>query len=250
MVSRVAYITLNRPEKRNALNDEMVVLLHQAFEQAGIDKEVKVIVLKAAGNVFSAGADLDYIQRLQKNSYNDNLQDSSKLKDLFQLIYGNNKVVIAQVQGHAIAGGCGLAAVCDFVFTQPYAKFGYTEVHIGFVPAIVMVFLLRRIGAGAARDLLLSGRLVKAEEALVMGLVNKVLPEQRLEEEVNLFAQKIIVENSTQSMQRTKSMLAKIQEMEFEEALKFAADQNAQARDTEDCRKGIKAFLDKVPIKW
>ena len=115
--------------------------------------EAKVIVLKAAGKVFSAGADLDYLQGLQKNTYEENLLDSNSLKDLFQMIYTHDKVVIAQVQGHAIAGGCGLASVCDFVFTQPEAKFGYTEVHIGFVPAIVMVFLLRRLGEGKSREL-------------------------------------------------------------------------------------------------
>jgi methylglutaconyl-CoA hydratase len=246
----IAYITLNRPSKRNALNDEMVTLLKKAFVRASEDLDSKVIVLKAEGRVFSAGVDLDYIQRLQKNTFEENLSDSTKLKELFQIIYTHDKVVIAQVQGHAIAGGCGLATVCDFVIAQPEAKFGYTEVHIGFVPAIVMVYLLRRLGEGAARELLISGRLIDANQALKWGLVNQVVSADGLEQAVTAFAQKLVSENSAQSMQRTKAMIARVQEMELEEALDYAADQNARARNTEDCKQGIKAFLDKVPIKW
>ena len=172
------------------------------------------------------------------------------LWELFQIIYTHDKVVIAQVQGHAIAGGCGLATVCDFVIAQPEAKFGYTEVHIGFVPAIVMVYLLRRLGEGAARELLISGRLIDANQALKWGLVNQVVSADGLEQAVTAFAQKLVSENSAQSMQRTKAMIARVQEMVLEEALDYAADQNARARNTEDCKQGIKAFLDKVPIKW
>ncbi len=247
---RIASITLNRPEKRNALNDELIKLLNQAFIQAGEDPEAKIIVLKAKGRVFSAGADLEYIQRLQKNTFKENLSDSNKLKELFQLIYTHDKVVIAQVQGHAIAGGCGLATVCDFVIAHQEAKFGYSEVHIGFVPAIVMVYLLRRLGEGAARELLISGRMIDANEALKWGLVNQVVSSDELESTVAAFAQRLVLENSAQSMKRTKAMIARVQEMPLEEALDFAAEQNARARSTEDCRHGIKAFLDKVPIKW
>ena len=247
---RVAFITLNRSEKRNALNDQMVHLLAGSFERAGKDHQVKVIVLKANGKVFSAGADLQYLQQLQKNSYEENLDDSRKLKDLFHSIYTNPKVVIAQVQGHAIAGGCGLATVCDFVFAQPEAKFGYSEVHIGFVPAIVMIYLLRRLGEGNARDLLLSGRLIDAGQALQWGLINKVVPSESLEQQVMDFAQKLISENSSQSMERVKAMIAGVQHLPVEAALNFAVEQNAKARETDDCRQGIRAFLDKKAIKW
>lgn len=247
---RIAYITLNRPEKRNALNDEMIKLLKQAFVQASEDPEAKVIVLRAAGKVFSAGADLEYLQRLQKNTFEENLWDSNRLKELFQMIYTHNKVVIAQVQGHAIAGGCGLATVCDFVIAQPAARFGYSEVHIGFVPAIVMVYLLRRLGEGAARELLISGRMIDASEALKWGLVNQVVALDGLEQTVYVFAQKLVSENSAESMKRTKAMIARVQDMTLAKALDFAADQNARARSTEDCQQGIKAFLDKLPIKW
>ena len=248
--NRVAYITLNRPEKRNAMNRELVDLLSGAFTKASEDQEAKVIVLKANGKVFSAGADLGYLQQLQHNTYNDNLLDSNSLKGLFQQVYTHNKSVIAQVQGHAIAGGCGLATVCDFTITQPEAKFGYSEVRIGFVPAIVMVYLLRRVGEGRARELLVSGNLISADQAANWGLVNQVVPAEELESHVNEFAQSLVRNNSFESMQRTKAMIAQVQEMRLEDALDFAADHNARARSTEDCKRGIKAFLDKEPLEW
>lgn len=247
---RIAYITLNRPGKRNALNDEMVKLLKKAFVQASVDPEAKVIVLRAEGKVFSAGADLEYLQQLQTNTFEENLWDSNRLRELFQMIYTHDKVVVAQVQGHAIAGGCGLATVCDFVIAQKEAMFGYSEVHIGFVPAIVMVYLLRRIGEGAARDLLLSGQLIDADKALILGLVNQVVSADKLEQRVKEFTQMLVSENSAQSMQRTKAMIGRVQDLALGAALDFAADQNARARSTKDCQQGITAFLDKVPIKW
>jgi len=145
---RVGYISLNRPEKRNALSYEMVTELKQAFNNAEEDESCKVIILQAEGKVFCAGADLAYLQQLQNNTYEENLEDSTHLMELFKQIYTSSKIVIAKVHGHAIAGGCGLATVCDFSFTVPEAKFGYTEVKIGFIPAIVKVFLLRKIGEG------------------------------------------------------------------------------------------------------
>src|SRR5688500_4382084 len=164
-------IILNRPDKRNALNSEFVAELTQAFKQAAGDDAVRVIVLKAEGSVFSAGADLAYLQQLQANTFEENLADSSALKDLFILMYEHPKLIIAQVDGHAIAGGCGLVTVCDFVYAVPDAMFGYTEVRIGFIPAIVMFFLMRKVGEAKARSLLLTGKLIKAEAFKEIGIV-------------------------------------------------------------------------------
>ncbi len=247
---RIGYITLNRPEKRNALSPEMVSELKLAFQKAESDDLVKVIVLRANGESFCAGADLAYLQNLQKFSYEENLADSQHLKELFLQIYTLRKVVIAQVQGFALAGGCGLATVCDFVYTVPDAKFGYTEVKIGFVPAIVMVFLLRKIGEAHAKELLLTGNLITADEARVMGLVNKVVFKELLEKEVESLATQLINTTSAQSLTLTKKMIAEVQQMNLEEALNFASQQNAHARNTEDCKKGIDAFLSKQPLKW
>jgi methylglutaconyl-CoA hydratase len=247
---RVGYITLARAEKRNALNAEVVTELKRAFTAAEDDEACKVIVLRAEGKVFCAGADLEYLQRLQQYDYHDNLADSTHLMELFRLIYTLKKVVIAQVHGHAIAGGCGLAAICDFAFTVPDAKFGYTEVKIGFIPAIVKVFLLRKIGEARAKQLLLTGDLISAEEAQAYSLVNYVVPAEELEDKVFSFAQKLCKENSRQSMEVTKEMIARVQEMSLEDGLQYAAEMNAVARGSEDCQRGIDAFLNKQALTW
>lgn len=248
--SRVGTITLNRPEKRNALNAQVVSELKNAFTHAEKDDSAKVIVLAAEGDAFCAGADLAYLQELQKNTFVENLADSNHLKELFHQIYTHPKVVIAKVQGHAIAGGSGLATVCDFSFTVPEAMFGYTEVRIGFIPAIVMVFLLRKIGEGKSKELLLSGELINAEKAVSMGLINKVVGVESLNVEVSKFAQTLVKKNSGQSMTFTKRMIAEVQELGLEEGLELAAKQNATARASEDCQKGIGAFLNKEKPSW
>ncbi|HEY5826149.1 MAG TPA: enoyl-CoA hydratase-related protein [Cyclobacteriaceae bacterium] len=247
---RIGYITLNRPEKRNALSFELISELKIAFTQAESDPLVKVIVLTANGDSFCAGADLAYLQNLQQFSYEQNLDDSNHLKELFYQIYTLKKVVIAQIQGHALAGGCGLATVCDFAFAVPEAKLGYTEVKIGFIPAIVMIFLIRKIGEQKAKHLLLSGELITAEVAERWNLINQVVSKDQLESTVYSFAQKLIKNNSSQSMEVTKQMIAEVQSLPLEEALQHASRMNAQARGTEDCKKGIAAFLNKQELQW
>jgi methylglutaconyl-CoA hydratase len=247
---RIGYITLNRPEKRNALSFELVSELKALFNQAENDSSVKVIILKAHGDAFCSGADLGFLQQLQNFSYEENLTDSRHLKDLFLQIYTLKKIVIAQVQGHALAGGCGLATVCDFTFVVPEAKLGYTEVRIGFIPAIVMVFLLRKIGEQKAKQMLLIGELITAETAMNLGLINQVIKKEMLEATVFEFAQKLIKNNSSQSMELTKKMIATVQSLSLEEALDHATQQNALARATEDCKKGIDSFLNKKELSW
>jgi methylglutaconyl-CoA hydratase len=247
---RVCYLTLNRPEKRNALNQELVAELTSAFDKAESDADVKVVVLKAHGESFCAGADLAYLQQLQNFSFEQNLEDSRQLKNLFLKIYQLKKVVIAQVQGHALAGGCGLATVCDFTFAVPQAKFGYTEVKIGFIPALVSVFLIRKIGEHKAKHLLLTGEVIKAPEALTRGLINQVVEAEELEQTVFEFATHLIRSNSAQSMQLTKQLIANVQSLSLQDGLEQAAVMNAHARATEDCKTGIAAFLNKKELKW
>lgn len=248
--NRIATITLNRPEKRNALNEAVVRGLRGAFARAETDTEAKVIVLKATGKVFCAGADLEYLRQLQQNTFRDNLKDSDNLKSLLLQIYRHPKLVIAQVHGHAIAGGCGLVSVCDFVYTVPEAGFGYTEVKIGFLPAIVMKFLLLRIGEGRTKELLLSGEWIDADRAMEIGLVNKVVDAKVLENEVRSFALNICNENSAQSIKNTKEMMANMHGMNLDDALDYAVKKNAEARSTEDFQRGITAFLEKKPLVW
>ena len=248
--NRIGYITLNRPEKRNALSHELVSELKACFAKAEQDEHAKIIVLKANGEAFCAGADLGYLQKLQSFSFEENVADSNHLKELLLQIYQLKKVVIAQVQGHALAGGCGLATICDFVFAVPEAKFGYTEVKIGFIPALVSVFLVKKIGEQKAKHLLLSGELVQGQSAVEMGLVSFLVSKNELEKSVEAFGLKMIRNNSGQSMELTKRLIADVQSMKLETALDHAAQQNAKARATEDCKKGIAAFLDKVELKW
>ncbi|MBL6876083.1 MAG: enoyl-CoA hydratase/isomerase family protein [Chitinophagales bacterium] len=246
----IAYIMLNRPEKRNAFNEDLVNELKKAFKDAEIDKEVRGVVLGGRGKVFSAGADLSYLQSLQKNTYEENLDDSNKLKDLYQHIYTYSKVVVAMVEGHAIAGGAGLATVCDFTFATPDALFGYTEVKIGFIPAIVMVFLLRKIGEGKAKELLLTGQLVDAETAYKIGLLYAVESKTTIQSRVHDFITGLVKSSSSQSIASTKEMMNKVQSMTIEDAFNYAAVMNAKGRDSEDCKKGIQAFLNKEEITW
>lgn len=247
---RVGYITLNRPEKRNALSYEMVSEIKLAFMNAEADKDCKVIVIKGSGEAFCAGADLAYLQQLQTNTFDENLADSQHLMELFQFIYHSHKVVISQVNGPALAGGCGLASVCDFSFATPESTFGYTEVKIGFVPAIVMVFLVRKVGEKNAREMLLTGDVFKAEKALQYGLINQIAEANLLEETVFNFAQKLCKQTSAQSLGLVKEMLAKVQSMDVNAALEYAAQTNALARATHDCKRGIAAFLNKEKLSW
>lgn len=250
VVERVGYISLNRPEKRNALSYEMVSELKLAFMNAEADSNCKVIVIKGNGEAFCSGADLAYLQQLQKNSFDENLADSRHLMELFQFIYHSNKVVIAQVNGPALAGGCGLATVCDFCFATPQSTFGYTEVKIGFVPAIVMVFLVRKIAEKLARELLLTGDVFNAEKALKYNLINEIVEPENLQETVFKFAQKLCKQTSAQSLDLVKKMLANVQSMDINDALEYAAQTNAKARAADDCKRGIAAFLNKEKLSW
>ncbi|MCE7054505.1 enoyl-CoA hydratase-related protein [Algoriphagus sp. AGSA1] len=247
---RIGYITLNRPEKRNALSPELIAGLQRSFEGMNENDEVKIIVLRANGKAFCAGADLTYLQQLQNFSYGENLDDSRRLMSLFNLIYSMPKVVIAQIQGHALAGGCGLATVCDFAFAVPDALFGYTEVRIGFVPALVSVFLQEQIGAAKTQELLLSGEFISASKAAELGLITGVEPEEFLEKYVREFAAKLINQNSGFSMGKTKTLLRELNQENRKKALQLAAEVNASARAHDDCKKGIASFLNKTSPDW
>jgi methylglutaconyl-CoA hydratase len=247
---RIGFITLNRPEKRNALGPELIAGLHTAFESMNASEEVKVIVLRSTGKAFCAGADLAYLQQLQDFSYEENLADSRRLMELFNLIYCLPKVVIAEIQGHALAGGCGLATVCDFAFSVPDALFGYTEVRIGFVPALVSVFLTEQIGAAKTQELLLSGEFISSAKAAELGLITGVETAEFLSKSVQEFAAKLITQNSAFSMSKTKTLLRQLNEVERRKSLDLAAETNALARAHEDCKKGIAAFLSKTSPDW
>lgn len=247
---RIAEITLNRPEKRNALNPKLIEELTNAFVKAQNDDSVKVIVLKANGDVFSAGADLAYMQQLQNFSYEENIQDSAALKNLFETIRTLPKVVIAQVEGHAIAGGCGLATICDIVFAVPEAKFGYTEVKLGFVPAIVSCYLVQKVGETLAKKLLLSGDLFSSEEALKYNLIAYVTKAEEINQIVREYALNLSNNASGNSLALTKQLINQTTSTWLDNCLENAIKVNAKTRESDDFRKGIASFLAKEKINW
>lgn len=250
VVDRIATITLNRPEKRNALNPELIALLTAFLIQAGNNKQVKVIILKANGQAFSAGADLAYLQQLQQNSYEENLADSNHLKTLFTTILYLPKVVIAQVEGHAIAGGCGLATVCDVIFAVPEANFGYSEVKLGFVPAIVSCLLMRKTSETIAKHILLTGELFSADIALKYNLITFVTKREEVTQRVNEFALDLCNNTSSNALNVTKQLINETTYAGLEESLALAVQINAKVRESDDFKKGIASFLNKEKIKW
>ena len=246
----VLTLRLDRPDKRNALSGELVGLLTQRLDEAAGDDSVRVVVLTGSGRAFSAGADLGAIQTLRDASAEANLADSDRLARLFETIYRSPKPVVAKVNGHAIAGGAGLAAVCDLSLVAEGANIGFTETRIGFVPAIVAVFVTRKLGEAAARDLLLRGHLVDAAEAARLGLVTRVVAPDALDAECDALCSELARETSGSAVALTKRLLADVQGMGLAEGLSYASRLNALARATDDCRAGVDAFLGKTDPPW
>ncbi|TKC10023.1 enoyl-CoA hydratase/isomerase family protein [Pedobacter polaris] len=247
---RIASITLNRVDKRNALNPDLIAQLTDYLLKASEDEEVKVIVLKANGGTFSAGADLAYLQQLQQNTYEENLADSNNLKKLFTTICYLPKIVIAQVEGHAIAGGCGLATVCDIIFAVPEANFGYTEVKLGFVPAIVSCFLMRKTSETVAKKILLTGELFSAEDALKYNLITFVTKKEDIAQRVKDFALDLCNNASASALMVTKQLINQTTYPLLEKSLDMAVQINARVRESDDFKKGVASFLNKEKTKW
>ncbi len=238
-------MTLNRPDKRNALNPQMVTELTETLIAAETDKKCRALLLRGEGAAFCAGMDLDVLAHLALQPYEINLEDSRRLGEMFRRVWAHPKPTIAVVAGPAIAGGCGLATMCDITLATPESVFGFTEVRIGLVPAIVGVFLPRIIGEKRARDLLLTGRLISASEACELGLVTELVPADRIELRAREIAAQFAA-NSPQALAVTKRLRGAIPAGELEQAC--AA--NAAARYTDDCREGLRAFLEKRKPNW
>src|SRR5271154_3733198 len=246
--SGVATITLNRPDKRNAISFELIDdLLHALDEVAKSD--AIVLILTGAGTAFSSGMDLDNLKSLLGRTPEQNLKDSQTMVQLFRSLYEFPKVTIAAVNGAAIAGGTGLALLCDFTLAVPEAKFGYTEVRIGFVPAIVSTFLLRQVGEKQARDLLLTGRIFGADEAARMALINEIVAPENLMTRARELAA-LLMENSPASLRATKQLLSDHARGEINAQIEAAVRENAAIRTTADFREGIASFLEKRKPVW
>jgi len=244
----IATITLNRPDKRNAISFDLIDDLLQAFDEVTTADAI-ILIIAGAGKAFCSGMDLDNLKSLLGRSAEQNIEDSRKMVRLFRSLYEFPKVTIAAVNGAAIAGGTGLALLCDFTLAVPDAKFGYTEVRIGFVPAIVSTFLLRQVGEKQARDLLLTGRIFGAEEAKGMGLINEIVPAENLLSRARELARQLI-DNSPASLRATKQLLTDHARAELDLQIDAAVRENAAIRSTADFREGISSFLEKRKPVW
>ena len=239
----IATLTLNRPEKRNALHPTMVAQIKSTIEEISDDKETKALIITGEGSAFCAGADLDYLVSSQKYSSIENENDSETLAEMFLSIYKLSIPTIAAVNGPAIAGGCGLASVCDFIVADTNkAKFGYTEVKIGFIPAIVSIFLIRKIGERNAKKLVLTGDTVDSKQALSLGLADYIA-ENVMKESIALVNK--LLSNSLTSYSLTKQMIQNISAMSIDDAVNYCVRLNTISRSSEDFKERIKKFLNK-----
>jgi methylglutaconyl-CoA hydratase len=241
-------ITLNRPEKRNAITTQMIADLQSALD--AIEKtNTRVVIITGAGKAFCAGIDLELLQAIAQQTPAENQDDSRRIAKMFRKIWSYSRPMIAAVNGHALAGGCGIATLCDFTLSVPEAKFGYTEVKIGFLPAIVSVFLSRQIGEKRCRDLLLTGRLVEASEAKELGLVNEIVSSERLVDRAHELAADLLAA-SPSSITRAKHLLVSAAAAGVDHDLERAVLESARVRCTPDFKEGLAAFLEKRKPIW
>ncbi len=244
----LALITLNRPDKRNAISYELIDDILRALQEVE-QSPAQILILTGAGKAFCSGMDLDNLRTITGRTEADNLADSGTMARLFRSLFEFPKVTIAAVNGPAIAGGCGLATLCDFTLASSEAKFGYTEVRIGFVPAIVSTFLLRQVGEKHARDLLLTGRIIGAEEAFRIGLVNQIVAPEKLLESARELAASLLA-NSPASLLATKRLLKRYAADDLDGQIAAAVQENASIRQTADFREGVSSFLEKRSPRW
>ncbi len=240
----VLTLTLNRPEKRNALNGALVIALEDGLARAAADDDVRVVAVRGAGKDFCAGADLAELERISTMSDEENLADARSLGALFTSMRALGKPIVAVVQGRALAGGCGLATACDLVLAHEGAEMGYPEVHLGFVPAMVMAILVRKVGEGRAFDLVARGNRVAATEARTLGLVNHVLAADRFDEDAGAFLADLATRPAS-ALALTKRLLYELSDLGFEAGIERGAQVNVEARRTEACRAGLRRFLDR-----
>jgi methylglutaconyl-CoA hydratase len=240
----VARLTLNRPDKRNALNAAVIAALKENLRRASEDERVRVIVIAGAGKDFCAGADLAALQHLSQASVDENLEDARSLFELFILIREIPVPVVAAVTGRALAGGAGLASACDLVLASASARFGYPEVKIGFVPAMVMAILRRNVSEKRAFELVTRGAEISAEEAHAFGLVNRIFADESFESEVATYVSEF-EKLSRSAVSLTKTLLYQMDGLSFSAALQTGADVNVIARLTKDCQERVARFLSK-----
>ncbi len=240
----IARITLNRPDKRNALDGELVAQLRTAIDTAGDDPQVRAVLVSGAGKDFCSGADLAAVAQVAEAGVLDNIADARRMADVFLAMRRSTKPVVAAVHGRALAGGCGLATACDIVLASESAQFGYPEVNVGFIPAMVMALLRRSVSEKAAFALVVTGDVVSAARACELGLVHAVYSDSLFDEQVSVFVNKLAAKPATAVM-LTKQLLYRADALSFEAALEAGVEMNAIARMTGDFKQGVARFLKK-----
>jgi methylglutaconyl-CoA hydratase len=244
----LAFVTLNRPDKRNAISYDLIAELLGVLAEVR-DSPASILILTGAGKAFCSGMDLDNLRAITTRSEQENVADSQAMARMFRTLYEFPKVTIAAVNGAAIAGGCGLATLCDFTLASSEARFGYTEVRIGFIPAIVSAFLIRQVGEKQARDLLLTGRIINAEEAYRIGLATEMVPPEQLMQRARVLAADLL-QNSPASLLATKRLLSNYSVAPLNGQLDAAIQENARIRTTDDFGEGVSSFLEKRKPNW
>lgn len=240
----IARITLNRPEKRNALNDELIAGIKSGLHAAAVEPSVRAVVISGAGKDFCSGADLSALQKISEATITENAADARSMMELFTLMRELPIPVIAAVRGRALAGGCGLASAADLVLAAESARFGYPEVKLGFVPAMVMAILKRNVSEKQAFELLTRGGEISARRAYEVGLVNQVFADEAFETEVQAYVN-VFEKMSGSAVALSKALLYQIDGVVFREAIETGADVNVIARLSKDCQQGIAKFLEK-----
>jgi len=245
----VALVTLNRPDVHNAFNDIMIRELIDVFGDIEKHQEVRVVVLTGTGKSFCAGADLNWMRRVKEYSYEDNLRESLELSDMLFGIYASSKPTIARVNGAAIGGGTGLVAVCDIAIAASSAKFSFSEVKIGLIPACISPYVVKKCGEGRCREFFLTGERMTAERALGAGLVNRVVAAEELDRAVGELVEQL-ASSGPEAIARCKELLMNVPRMKYDEVKKYTAEVIAQIRISEEGQEGMAAFLDKRKPKW
>src|SRR5579872_6564721 len=240
----VARVTLNRPDKRNALDAELILELQDAVAASAGDQTVRVVLLQGSGKDFCSGMDLNALERSMDADVLQNRASAQELGRLFISMRNHTRPIVAAVHGRALAGGCGLATAADIILAAESAQFGYTEVNIGFVPAMVMAILRRSVSEKRAFELITTGDLVSAQIAFDYGLVNRVFADETFDVDVQAFASRLASKSSS-ALMLSKQLLYQTDNMSFEAAIEAGVQTNAIARSTEDYKRGIERFLKK-----
>ncbi|HEC78855.1 MAG TPA: enoyl-CoA hydratase/isomerase family protein [candidate division WOR-3 bacterium] len=246
---KVARVVLNRPEVHNAFNDIMIQELRMIFDEIAVNKEIRVVVLTGKGKSFCAGADLNWMKRVKDYSYEENLKESLDLAEMLYRIYSSPKPTIARVNGAAIGGGTGLVAVCDIAIAATKAKFSFSEVKLGLIPACISPYVIKKCGEGRCREFFLTGERLTAEKALNAGLINAVAELENIDEIINELVGKLI-SSGPEAIRSCKELLRNVAEMSFEKARPYTAEVIARLRISDEGQEGMNAFLEKRKPRW